>query len=416
MKNKKAGLLLGVLAIAMLVSACGKNQAAQAVKESEKIEKEGKNSEEESGETKEEIPKEPEEEPVKVGILLPDAQAKGDGELLRVKFLEAGYAPEVLSADNNADIQMEQLQTLVDEEVGALVVDPVDAYGMADAFAAAQEKEIPVFAYDSLIMNSEIVKYYATFNSRAAGHLVGNQIVKEKELQKAREEKRIVTIEFLMGTPEDLSELFFYNGILEPLQEFFDDGTLVCKSGRVSFDDTSVMRAGAEAALAQLRGVLEEYYIEEGAPDIICTASDAYTHGIIDYLKENGRIPGSENWPFITGRGSEADAVKNVAEGEMGFTLFFDREKLADTCLKMVDGYLTGEAAKVDNYSQYDNGRKIVGTYTCDAEIIDKDNYQILIDNGTYTAEEIIPENMTPTPTPEMEENKEEETSIQSET
>ena len=41
---------------------------------------------------------------------------------------------------------------------------------------------------------------------------------------------------------------------------------------------------------------------------------------------------------------------------------------------------------------------KIVGTFTCGAQVIDKDNYQILVDNGTYTEDEIVPD---PTPTPE---------------
>ena len=65
----------------------------------------------------------------------------------------------------------------------------------------------------------------------------------------------------------------------------------------------------------------------------------------------------------------------------------------------MVDTYLSGEKPEVTNYEQYDNGKKIIGTYTCDPEIIDKDNYQMLLDNGFYTEEEITPE-LTPTPLP----------------
>ena len=34
---------------------------------------------------------------------------------------------------------------------------------------------------------------------------------------------------------------------------------------------------------------------------------------------------------------------------------------------------------------------KIIGTVTCDGEIIDKDNYQILVDNGFYLSEMIAP-------------------------
>ena len=35
-----------------------------------------------------------------------------------------------------------------------------------------------------------------------------------------------------MGSPDDRDALFFYNGVMEKLQEYFDDGTLVCTSGK----------------------------------------------------------------------------------------------------------------------------------------------------------------------------------------
>lgn len=49
---------------------------------------------------------------------------------------------------------------------------------------------------------------------------------------------------------------------------------------------------------------------------------------------------------------------------------------------------------------QYDNGVKIIGTYLCDPQMIDRDNYEILIDNGYYTEKEVEPD-PTETPTPE---------------
>ena len=62
------------------------------------------------------------------------------------------------------------------------------------------------------------------------------------DLDKAREDKKSYTIEFLMGSPDDNAALFLCNGIQEGLQEYLDDGTLVCKSGNTSFDDTGIMR------------------------------------------------------------------------------------------------------------------------------------------------------------------------------
>ena len=90
----------------------------------------------------------------------------------------------------------------------------------------------------------------------------------------------------------------------------------------------------------------------------------------------------------------------SVAEGKLGFTVMMDRRDLAEACVTLVDTYLKGEDVEISNYSQYDNGVKIIGTVTCDGKLIDKDNYQILVDNGFYLAEMIAPE-ASPTPTPE---------------
>ena len=59
-----------------------------------------------------------------------------------------------------------------------------------------------------------------------------------------------------------------------------------------------------------------------------------------------------------------------------------DRRDLAEALTKLVETYLNGDDVDINNYSQYDNGVKIIGTVTCDGKLIDKDKYQILVDNG----------------------------------
>lgn len=77
-----------------------------------------------------------------------------------------------------------------------------------------------------------------------------------------------------MGSPDDNSALFLCNGIQEGLQEYLDDGTLVCKSGNTSFDDTAIMRWSETSAKSKLESIIKEFYMEEKTPDIICTAYD----------------------------------------------------------------------------------------------------------------------------------------------
>ena len=333
-------------------------------------------------------------------MLLPNEEQERwsrDGAVMKDKLVEAGYEPRILYAGDDASVQVSQIEGLLEEEVSALIVTPVDAYSLADALAGAKEKSIPVFSYDRLIMDSDAVSYFTSFNTREIGQLIGNTIVKEKGLEKAREDKQSCTIEFLMGSPDDGAALFLYNGVMEVLQSYLDDGTLVCKSQKTSFDDTGILRWSASAAKADLSRTLSEFYSEGDSVDIVCTAYDGFASAALEALEESGLTPGAEDWPLITGVGCEADAVKSVAEGKQDFSVFLDSRELAAECVKMADTYLKGEKPEVKDYEQYDNGKKIIGTYTLDVQLIDQDNYQLLIDNDYYEKEQIEPE---PTPTP----------------
>ena len=91
---------------------------------------------------------------------------------------------------------------------------------------------------------------------------------------------------------------------------------------------------------------------------------------------------------MITGVGCDAEAVKTIASGRMEFSIFMDPRTTAEECENMVDAYLIqeedseAEDPEVNDYESYDNGVKIVGAYLCEAQVIDGDNFEILIDNG----------------------------------
>lgn len=435
MKRRVMAILLGIMVSSMFLSACEKNNAKEAVTESTQIEEEGVGEVTEEGEKVETESKEPDtdggsgdseetkdadtdseddtektedadsgEDEVtevyagKIGILLAEDDDEIDSEAMSSQIADGGYEADIKNADGDSSLQISQIQEFIDEQVSALIIEPVDEYGLTDILETAKDQEIPVISYDTLIRDTANINYYATYDTRAIGNDIAKEIVKRMDLDKAREDKKSYTIEFLMGSPDDNSALFLCNGILEVLQEYLDDGTLVCRSGNTTFDDTGIMRWSETSAETKLKSIINEFYAQEKTPDIICTAYDGFAYAAEKVAGENNLEPDSEDWPVITGYGSETQAVKDIAAGKIAFTMFMDRRELAKGCAKMAIDYLTGEKVDVKDYSQYDNGVKIVGTFTCGGEVIDKDNYQILVDNGTYTEDEIAPD---PTPTPE---------------
>lgn len=443
MKKKTVGILLGMTMLAVSMAGCGKNEATEAANESVQTEKEGSgedgeteteeeaseeeteetDSEEEADSKEEEQTADSEEEAEesdedsgtgeKVAVLLPDEnteQWETDGEALKEELDSAGYEAVVEYADGDASKQVSQIQEILEEEEAeALIIAPVDPYGLADILSQVKEGGIPVFSYDTLIMDTDAVNYYAAFDMRKAGQMIGQEIVNRKDLEKVQEEKQTCSIEFFMGSTDDTAALFFYNGVMEVLQPYLDDGTLVCQSGQMTFDETGILRFSSERAKIRLAGILEEFY-QNDAPDIICTGFDEAALSVQEALEEADILPGSEEWPLITGVGCEAEAVKNIAEGRISCSLFMEREVLAEECVKLVDAYLKGDSPEVNDYEQYDNGKKIIGTYACEPHLIDRDNYELLIDNGYYEAEEVQPEALptnTPVPAEEEEDSKE---------
>ncbi len=435
MKKKTTSILLGVFLAASMVTGCGKaNEATEAANESVQTEKEGtgevaegetaqtdskskkteetdkaeqkddtkagSESEDSAGDTHGDTSEEEQKE--KIAVLLPDEDSWSvDGEELEAKLTDDGYEPVIMYAEGDVSKQVMQIQDMTEEAVSAFVIAPVDAYGLKDVLADVKEAEIPVVSYDELIMDTNAVRYYVTFGGRQIGQMVAKEIIDKEELDKVQEDKESRSIEFLMGSQDNTQALFFYNGLMETLQPYLDDGTLVCKSGKISFDNSGILRWSSSQAKTRMSEILEEYYPDGDSPDIICTGFDGAALSVIDALEEAGIVSGTEKWPLITGSGCEADAVKRIAEGKLAFSVFTDRRELADQCEDMVNVYLHGDDdPEVNDYEQYDNGVKIIATYLCEPQLIDQDNYEILIDNGYYTAREVRPE-ATPTPIPE---------------
>ena len=432
---------MGLCIAAVSMGGCGTNEATEAASESAQTEGEGTgelsedgektedaevNGEDDSDNEKEEDksessdenkgsdPEEAEQEDgdqeaedvQKVAVLLPDEEEwSRDAEAFESSLEEDGYEPVICYAQGDISRQVLQIRDMLEEQVAAFIIAPVDPYGLPDVLKDVREADIPVFSYEDLIMDTNAVNYYTAYGGRLVGHQIGDEIVKRQELDQAKENKESRTIEFFMGSLDDSQALFVYNGIMEVLQPYLDDGTLVCPSGKISFDDTGLLRWSGSLAANRLEEILDGFYEEGEAPDVICTGFDQAALQIETVLDEYGIHSGTEAWPMITGVGCDAEAVKTIASGRMEFSIFMDPRTSAEECENMVNAYLIreedseAEDPEVNDYESYDNGVKIVGAYLCEAQVIDGDNFEILIDNGFYTETEVRPE-ATPTPVP----------------
>ena len=120
--------------------------------------------------------------------MLPDEdsqQWETDGAALQEELESEGYEAAVEYADGDISRQVSQIQEMLEEEAAeALIIAPVTPYGLADILSQVKESGIPVFSYEKLIMDTDAVNYYTTFDMRKAGQMIAEEIVNRKRYQK----------------------------------------------------------------------------------------------------------------------------------------------------------------------------------------------------------------------------------------
>ena len=400
MNKWRVMVLLGLASVLVLSSSCSRSKATKDAGESKETEQQGSGADTEGTE---EVPSlEDPENAEKIGILLPseqwDSRWKIDAASLEIKFDDFGYLPLIQYAGEDPDLQKQQVKELLDQDVKALIIAPVDVYALSDELAKAAEKSIPVFSYDYLIMDTGDIDYYLTFDTRTVGNQVGEKILATMNLSSDSSAPVVppLKMELLMGSPDSVKSLFFYNGLMEVIGPYIENGAITVPSGRISFNDTAVMDFDRKTAAARYDSICEEFY-KGGMPDILVTADENYA---VEILKE---YRFAEKIPYITTAGCKLETVKKIAAGTIGATVFLDNRVLGQRCAETVHTLLKGdEDPEISDYEQYDNGVKIVSTIFVDTEVIDRDNYQMLADNGYFTEAELRIQ-LTPTPAPEAE-------------
>ncbi len=323
-----------------------------------------------------------------IGLAMPTQSSErwiNDAANMKAKLEEKGYTVDVQFAEDDVTAQVSQLENLIAKKVDCLVVAAVDSSALVNTLAQAKEQNIPVIAYDRLLMDTDAVSYYATFDNKGVGTAIGQYIVDSKDLEKAKADGKSYTIEFFMGSPDDNNAVFLYNGVMEVLKPYLDDGTLVCKSGRTSFNDTCILRWSQETAQQNCENILTANYADEKL-DIACTAFDGFAYGVRSALEGAGYTLGEE-WPLITGQDAELMAVKNIISGYQTMSIYKDTRLLAEKCVTMVDAVLTGSEPEINDTDQYNNNVITVPSYLCTPVAVDKSNYEEIIVKGGYYTE-----------------------------
>jgi putative multiple sugar transport system substrate-binding protein len=379
MKRKVLSAILSVAMVAAMLVGCGSSASTTT--------------DAPAAETKEEAPaaEAKEEAPAAessasggglIGVAMPTKDLQRwnqDGSNMEAQLKEAGYDVDLQFASNDIQTQVSQIENMISNGCQLLVIASIDGDSLGTVLAQAKEAGIPVIAYDRLIMNSDAVSYYATFDNYKVGTVQGEYIRDQLDLDNA---DGPFNIELITGDPGDNNARFFFSGALDVLQQYIDSGKLVVKSGQTSFEECATANWSTETAQSRFDAILASNYADGTQLDAVLASNDSTALGVANSLAANY----TGNYPILTGQDCDIANVKNLIAGKQSMSVFKDTRTLATQVVKMVDAIMKGGEAPINDTESYDNGTGIIPSYLCDPVFADVNNYkEILIDSGYYT-------------------------------
>lgn len=385
MKRKVLSALLSVAMIATLLVGCGGDKPAQdapaadAPAESEAPAADAAPAE---GDGAEADAAAPAGEGGLIGVAMPTKDLQRwnqDGSNMEAQLKEAGYEVDLQYAANDIQTQVSQIENMISNGCKLLVIASIDGDSLGTVLAQAKEAGILVIAYDRLIMNSDAVSYYATFDNYMVGTVQGEYIRDALDLENA---EGPFNIELITGDPGDNNARFFFGGAMDVLQPYIDSGKLVVKSGQTSFEECATANWATEAAQSRFDAIIASNYSDGTKLDAVLASNDSTALGVANSLAANY----TGDYPVLTGQDCDIASVKNMIAGKQSMSVFKDTRDLATQVVKMVDAIMKGGEAPVNDTESYDNGTGVIPSYLCEPVFADVNNYEkLLIESGYYT-------------------------------
>ena len=320
MSKKIYGVVAGLAAAALLVSACGgssttaESSAAPAASSA--------------------APAASEAAPAataKIGVILPDAASSARWETADRKFLGDAFTAAGVEFDiQNANGDKAKFATIADQMlasgVTALLIVNLDSPSAAAVVAKAAEQGVPVIDYDRLTLGGGS-NYYVSFDNVAVGTKIGEGLVKCMQDNGNMDGP----VALLNGSPTDNNATLFKQGYEK----------VVTDAGYTIADDQAVpdwdnTKAGT---------IFEQMYTKANGDFVgIASANDGLGGAAIAVLDRNGqagKIP-------VTGQDATDEGLQRVLLGTQCMTVYKAIKAEAEAAAALAIALSNGDQASAD--------------------------------------------------------------------
>ena len=336
-----------------------------------------------------------------VGVAMPTKDLQRwnqDGSNMQSELEAAGYKVDIQYASNDTATQVSQIENMITEGVDVLVIASIDGSSLGTVMSQAKEAGIPVIAYDRLIMNSDAISYYATFDNWDVGVKQGEYIVEALDLE--NDGDKTYNIEFTAGDPADNNAGYFFNGAYDTLKPYLDAGTLNVVSGQTDFDSVATAAWDTQTALERMQNILASYYADGTQLDVALCSNDSTALGVTQAIESDYA---GKNDVLITGQDGDEANLANIVDGKQSMTVYKAVANEAVVTLDLAEAMLKGDTiddslitnSKWDFDCAYDTesyetseGHKCP-SFLLVPTVVTKDNMkEELVDTGYYTQDD----------------------------
>ncbi|WP_114855756.1 multiple monosaccharide ABC transporter substrate-binding protein [Brachybacterium sp. YJGR34] len=335
-----------------------------------------------------------------VGVAMPTQTYERwvkDGENIKAGLEDLGYTVDMQYAEDDIPTQQQQIDQMITSGVAALLIASIDGASLSSQLDAAAAAGIPVIAYDRLLTDSENVDFYVTFDNYEVGVnqanslLYGLGLVDDSFEPAGDAPEGPLNIELFAGSLDDNNAHLFWEGAIDTLQPYFDDGTLAVPSEQMDIEQAATQRWEQETAQKRMENLLTTHYNGGEELDGVLAPADPLSRGIINALQNAGLGPTiEEGLPVVTGQDAEIASIKLIADGVQSSTIFKDTRDLAEQAIIATEAYLQGEEPEANDTETYENGVKVVPSYLLEVQMVLQENYEeVMVDSGYYTAEQV---------------------------
>lgn len=328
-----------------------------------------------------------------VGIVLPTKNEPRwiqDETRFRDAFTQAGYTVEILFSQGDSTKEKANVEALIAKGIKVLIICPQDATAAAAAVEAAKAAGIKVISYDRLVLNTDAVDYYVTFDSLAVGAAQAQYLVDH-----ATETGNPLYL--YAGAVSDNNAFLFFQSAWNVLQPKIADGTFVIKnsSEAVALRNKANLTHEEQAKIISQVTTNWDFNTARSLAASNLTAATIADKGNVFILAPNDGTARAIAAAFgadrdvvsyvVTGQDAEKASVQYIIDGKQSMTVLKDVRILVADAISAATAYLEGRTPV--QKTTYNNGKIDIPASPSDVLTVDKANVKAaIIDSGYWPA------------------------------